>query len=135
MERRDETKINDKVSGMVGKEFLYKTNNIKVLSFKLDEQKLTIVTEEEWIEVDRFKALAELKEFLPAEPGQQLAIVKPSIDGTVVGQLRDELMENIRKVRKDPNYIPQAAEINSNVKTIVDLAKAEIEMVKTLKGS
>ncbi|MCO6499105.1 MAG: hypothetical protein J5I47_01865 [Vicingus serpentipes] len=59
---------------------------------------------------------------------------QPTINGAVVSNVKQILLDNIKKVQENKDYIPQAAEINNNVKSIIDLAKAEIEMVKTIKN-
>jgi hypothetical protein len=47
-------------------------------------------------------------------------------------EISELLLDNIKRVKDDKEYIPQAQEINSNIKTMIDLAKAEIEYMKTL---
>jgi hypothetical protein len=56
--------------------------------------------------------------------GQQTVI------GTNAVKLAEILMENINKVKDDPKYIAQAESVNSQVKSMIELGKSEIEMLK-----
>lgn len=47
-------------------------------------------------------------------------------------KLETILMDNIDRVQRDKDYIPQAREVNANIKSIIDLAKTEVEYMKTL---
>jgi hypothetical protein len=47
-------------------------------------------------------------------------------------EIKNLLLENIKKVNNDPSFIPQAQEINSNIKSIIELAKTEVEYLKAL---
>jgi len=53
---------------------------------------------------------------------------------TVIGnngqQLADILIGNIKKVQASPGYIPQAKEIASQVREIINLARIEVEMYR-----
>jgi hypothetical protein len=59
-----------------------------------------------------------------------LEIMKNTVIMKNASKLSELMMENVQKIKDNPNYIPQAEAINSNVKTMIDLAKTEIEMIK-----
>lgn len=67
-------------------------------------------------------------------PGTGNSISSVSLQQTVIGtnsaKLAEILMENIQKVKDDPKYIPQAESVNSQVKSMIELGKSEIEMFK-----
>lgn len=44
--------------------------------------------------------------------------------------LVDLIMANIRKINEDPKNIPQADAVNSQVKTLIDLGKTQLETLK-----
>lgn len=48
-------------------------------------------------------------------------------------ELREILMDNIRKVQADKEFIPQAAAINEQLKSIIDMRKTEVDVLKLLK--
>lgn len=58
---------------------------------------------------------------------QEVAFV---VDTDTITSLKDTLLENIKKVKESKDYIPQAFEINQQVKTLMNLAKTEIELHK-----
>jgi hypothetical protein len=55
-----------------------------------------------------------------------------SLTPDILLKLRDTLLENIDKVKSRPDYIPQAQEVKSNVDSIINLARTEIDMMKTI---
>jgi len=124
-----------KIDGMVGKSFLYKTNEIKIIDYHLNtnDDIITIKTETGEIKLGFTIAKKELNEFLPLDSTPMIiSNFQPSIDNSVVKDLKDILLDNINKVKDNKDYIPQATEINNNVKSIIELAKTEIQMVSTL---
>ena len=119
---------------MVGNEYMYMAKNHNVLSYQIDKEIVTIVTDVKWYKFPKFKVLSELRDFLPVENnGKQLSVITPQIDGSVFSQLKKDLLDSIKKVKENAEYIPQASAINKNVKTLIDMAKTEIEMVKVMK--
>lgn len=59
-----------------------------------------------------------------------ISIRDAGIIGRSSSDLQKILMDNITKVQKDKSYIPQAQEINNAVKSMIELAKTEIEALK-----
>lgn len=51
-----------------------------------------------------------------------------------MNSLSDILMENIKKVQDDPQYIDRAKSINESAKNLIELKKTQLEVVKLLKG-
>lgn len=64
------------------------------------------------------------------ENGVIINAVNTTVIGTNSAKLAEILMDNIEKVRKDPKYIQQAEAVNSQVKSMIELGKSEIEMLK-----
>lgn len=116
---------------LIGKTYLFRGNQIRVENYSVQNGSVTLVTDKGFIdkkesEIDGF--IAEL------QPVSYAPVVQTQIDSSVIGNLKDILMDNIAKVKADANFIPQSEEINKNVKSIIDLAKTEIEMVKIIRG-
>lgn len=57
-------------------------------------------------------------------------ILSSTVVGKNAGKLSDIIMNCIDKLQTDPNYISQAEAINSQVKSLIDLGKSEVEMLK-----
>ncbi|PRY51512.1 hypothetical protein B0I27_10798 [Arcticibacter pallidicorallinus] len=131
------------LTGMVGKNYTYNRRKVTVLRFEIKEKVIRIVcaTEDITILVEDFQDT--MKSFLPdttpaISSENTPAVVSPSaVPQTIIrtsgGELKDLVMENIRKIQRDKEYIPQAIEINNQVKTLIDLAKTEIELIKALR--
>ncbi len=64
------------------------------------------------------------------ETGVSSNLVNNTVIGNNSAKLAEILMDNIEKVRKDPKYIQQAEAVNSQVKSMIELGKSEIEMLK-----
>jgi hypothetical protein len=57
---------------------------------------------------------------------QEMMLPKMQINSDVIGQLKDILLDNIDKVKKDKEFIPQATAVKLNVDSVIDLAKIEV---------
>jgi hypothetical protein len=55
-----------------------------------------------------------------------------TVTGAVAKELKDVLMDNIRKVQENKEYIQQAEAIKANVDSVIQLAKTEIEYLHVL---
>lgn len=60
------------------------------------------------------------------------AVVQTSMIFQSGHEIKSLILENIKKVKDDPAFIPQAIEVNSNIKSIIELAKTEVEYLKAL---
>jgi hypothetical protein len=121
---------------MIGKTFLYMGTEYVVKEIATIEPDLyRIVTDKRIIRL----TWAELqKDFMP------VMTAKEKTTGVILyrglqfetTQLRDlaaVLMENIKKVQADAKFIDQARSINQTAKTLIDLKRTQIEMVKLVK--
>lgn len=59
-------------------------------------------------------------------------VYQPSFKSSNFSDLREVLMDNIKKVQESKEYLPQAVAVRDNVQSIIELTKNEIEYVKTL---
>lgn len=125
----------ERLNKKIGKSFLYMGNQITINNYTEKNGKISIATQTGFIDIKT----EELTEFIDSlEPvSNELSvqvIPQMQINSSVVGQLKDVLMDNIKKLQADKSFLEQACEINNQVKSFIDLAKAEIEMVKLIKG-
>lgn len=58
-----------------------------------------------------------------------------SMQPSVMGELRDILLDSIRKVKADPGTVSQAKQVFQGVNTMINLAKAELEFRKHMDQS
>ena len=130
--------IESTLNGMKGKVYMHGTINKTILRFNVDDQNVRVITDVDdiIIPIDQFKL--QLQDFLPVDDTHLPAVANKAVQTTVIGssamELKNILMDNIRKVQSDKEYIPQAEAVNANVKSIIDLAKAEIDLVKAMRG-
>lgn len=57
-----------------------------------------------------------------------------SQSGAMYAQLQDTLLDTIRKVQDNKEYIPQASAINETMKSIIDLEKVKVQTLQLLKA-
>ena len=81
--------------------------------------------------VEDFRKWYQSLETLPAEKPKSNDM---AIANNIFPDLQQILMDNIEKVKSNKGYIPQAAEINKNVNSIINLARTQIDMMKQMKG-
>lgn len=120
-------KLEERLKSMVNKKWLYNTRELKLLSFKIDEDEVQLVTDKEWLAVAITKINAKLEEFLPVEEEEQ----KPDMsiaffNGNGHQSLRDLVQENITNIKGSGTYIPTARALNEQIKLMIEMAKLEI---------
>lgn len=116
---------------------LTKDNFIKIVTDKSDH----IVLKED---LKSFFSSVQIKDYIPKfqkknkpkkmETHKNKLISLPQANTIITSKgsdLVNVLMANIQAVQQDPNYINQAKSINDSVKNIIEMAKVEIEMIKS----
>jgi|GEM_PF-2094327 len=123
-----ESNLND----LIGQKISVDNKSGKVIRWSLKDAILKITMDTQDIVILETDIPAFLERI---EMPQELAI-HPVPTTTMIHAVGKELsniiMDNIRKVQKDKDYINQAREVNANIKSMIDLAKTEIEYMKTL---
>jgi len=126
------TKATDKLQGLIGKTVMYNTRNYKLLYFETEGDITRVGTDKKMLKFKNGQLEEFLKELSEVEE-TNLQIYKETSKGiTLVSQMQDVIMDNIKKVQANPDYVPQAKEINKNVNSMIDLAKTQIEMLKIM---
>ncbi len=134
--------ISNKLKGMVGKTFAYNENLIKITGHVFEDPDIVLKTSVGPIRIsftDAPQRLLEFKELEAVVPatveggnrGSSLPQIS-TLDGNTMTALRDTLLENIKKIKDDKTFIPQAEAINSTVNQVIGLARTEIEYRKML---
>lgn len=139
----------NKLEKMKGQIFMYMTRREKILYHVKDDEReqVIIVTDQRPHKVSYEKLDKYLIDFigpideapeptLPAVTGNGLpsrVVQTFVVDSQTITTLKDTLLENITKVKESKDYIPQAFEINQQVKTLLSLAKTEIDLAKINK--
>lgn len=133
------------VESMVNTPFLYGNQHhyIKSYSINPDTEKFILTTDKKVFTRPLENAMEFLDQFFPVPDNRKLELVPESnpkgyfipeitVTASVAKELKDVLMDNIKKVQADKNYIPQAEAVKSNVDTLIALGKTEIEYINAI---
>lgn len=125
--------LRDQLKGMIGQSYHYNGQVHKILQFKIDNFKVSIATDLDMLDFSVKESIAELNKFKPVarEVGKSLASI-PNNEQMQI--LREVLMENIRKVQESSDFVQQASVINEQVKSMVEMAKIELQGFALLNG-
>lgn len=108
-----------------GKQWMYNGKNYNVLHVGEVEDKIIISTKEGILQINKQELNKELNNFLPVEAEKAIAI--KGVNNLLVSQESSSIMkilnDTIKKVSSDKSYIQQAAIINKNVNSMIQLAK------------
>lgn len=130
---------------MKGKTFMYGKHTLTLLNYSIDEarEKVHIKTDKK----DYEKSYDSVSEFLtywePVVEAEQeeeeaqdngLALTVYEEQTNLAKDLISILKENITKVQKDKNYIPQAQAINANVNSIISVTRLQLDVHRQLKS-
>ena len=126
-------KIEDRLQSMTGKTYMYNTIHHKILTYQIKSDEVTIVTDKKWIVIPLTKINAELEQFLPIEFEKEAVIYVTLFGKENKQSLKEVVMENIKKLQTDTAYISQAKAVNEQIKTMIAMAKLEIETIKLKK--
>lgn len=139
---------------MLNKSFLYGVHVVQVLQYEINDDRerfyLWTTRKEEPYDRPLSSALEFMqREFRPVNnttteiqpvAGQQPLQLAPAQDTYVMlgttglaHQLKDILMDNIKRVQENKDYIPQADVVRENVDSMIDLAKTEIAYMAVMK--
>lgn len=101
-----------------------------------------VKTDWKTIDIDFDKLEETIKEFLPASNETSLVTSK-SFSSQVIGKhaalmvdLKDVLLDNIKRVRDNPDYAKQAQVVNKSANTLVSMVALEVQVAKEVgKGN
>lgn len=125
----------EKIANMVGNTYLYKKENYTIRGFIPDEQKVRILTDKQdrvLLEDGLHHSLGMFLEVEPEETG--IATAQQNQVTSTIKDLHGILMENIKQVRENKEYVQQAGVVNKSVTNITNLIKAEMEFIKLKNG-
>jgi len=118
---------------------MHNAKTFKIRDYEITDEKLIIITDGDTIRLVLDKALPFLNECLTVDGKETIKKEKrfngdlQLYDRNTTQKLRDTLIENIDRVKENPNYIKQAHAINSSVNTLINLVKTEIMARKIIE--
>lgn len=132
--------LKNKLDAIVGKEFNYQGENIKIERYKyVNNTNVVVFTPRpNNFLVDEVPGFLE-QLYVPTEkpitakqfsiPENKMKTFEPTAENATV---KATLLETLEKVKKDASYIPQATAVCSVVSQIVNVQKTEIQMLALL---
>lgn len=126
------------LTGMRGKVYHYRNERHQILRFAIrhvvkittDRADITIMMDDFDQVIRTFEEVQETEALQVGNTGLQHQTV---INSSGL-ELKNVLMDTVRKLQRDKDYVSQASAINDSVKTIIDLAKVEVEMIKVMRA-
>ena len=127
------------LKSMTGKSWMYKTRTVKILSHKQKGNDISIVTDHSWIETTLGDLPGVLEEFMEVEQDDSAALESTSLQviqetRTGLTELRGILLENIKQLQDNKEFIPQAKAINNNINTMINMVKLEFQITKEMRS-
>lgn len=122
------------LESMIGHRYMYGATNHTITRYRINKERgrVTVITDKKEFDRPIDAAMEFLEQFEPI-PGRAVAVVQDQpnlpqmqVNSSVISELKDVLMDNIRKVKEDKNYIEQAEAVRQNVESVIGLAKTEI---------
>ncbi len=120
---------------VMGRDFVFKkdNSNVRFLSYKIKGEEVTIVTDREWFVKHKSEILLFLDWFIPVGGVRNMGLAQ--VNKNQFEDVKSIIKNNIEKVQSDKSYIPQAMEVNNQIKSLIEIAKMEIDAFKVLKGA
>ncbi len=123
---------------MIGKKYNYGNSEHTIKSYRMleDKERVYVMTDKKQFDRPYDSAMEFLNQLefvagrviVPSNQEKEHSTFFPErqINASVVKELKDMLLDNIRKIQENKEYIPQAEAVKSNVDCLIDLAKTEI---------
>lgn len=126
------------MDSMVGELWMYNGREVRIKGFNTTGDQVRVINNGHPIvfPVDRLEE--KLGEFLPVqdEPdgGTKSAAMQVfESDAAQINSLENIILDNIKKVQKSADYLPQAKAVTNNVNTLLNMSKQKIAMIKELR--
>lgn len=121
---------------MVGRAYIYCGDEYKIKSVNhVNADNYRVATDKQDLIVTGEQLITDFRLVQKATSLQRTNQQMMNIELNAMTSLTEILMNNIEKVQDDAKYIEQARSINESAKQIIEVKKAQIEMVKLMKES
>lgn len=122
-----------KLEKLLDKEYIYKQENIRIKDyyFKEETKSYKIITDGTPIEIEEAGVDNFIKKLLPVtQPESAAALSIVSESRNTINSLKDILMDNIKKVQTNKDYIGQAKMVNNSVNSLLNMVSLELKIRK-----
>ena len=132
-----------KLDALVGTTVMLNAANVRITGYLQRESSLQIrFAKRPPVSMELDKLGAWLDGILPVDEDHEDA-ADPILSQAVVHfsagrseeskNIRDILLDNIKRVKEDKDYIPQAQSVVSSVNALMDVSRTELALLKTMK--
>lgn len=113
---------------MLDDTFVFKGKHIKVKDWYAEEEKDTIriITTTDPIVIKNTEVKKFVDQCIRVEETQALQVINKSQED--IGNLKDILMDNIKKVQENKEYINQAKVINNSVNSLMNMVSLQMKI-------
>lgn len=125
-------KLNQILNDWKNKDFTYRGEAHRILTYQTTDKYLNLATDKHIFTIVLDEVEEFLNEFKQTENTELVEKELPPGINPVYNEVSDLIMENIKELKKNPEYLAQAKVINENVLTIVQLGKLKLEGIKIM---
>jgi virulence-associated protein VagC len=126
----------NKLESMTGEKYLYGDEKIILQDVDYtDEGIISVFTDKKAYTFTEQEAERFIKDCELIAGSQELAIIKPLAQQSsdLFASMKTVMEDTINKVKDNPEYVPQAKELNNSVKNMLEMSKQQIDLIKILK--
>lgn len=119
---------------MEGQKYMINAQHELLLHTEANETDVLIKTNVRTRRIELVKLADWMKDVMEIDETLVPAKMDTGIKPTVFQSLTDTLMDNIQKIKENPEYISQAQAIATQAKQVVDIARTQVEVFKLTQG-
>lgn len=119
-----------KLERLVGRTFIYKQDHIKIKDFYPipEEKKINVITDKKPILLDDSDVPDFINKLLPVDEPTTVAVSVVNETQQTITSLKDILLDNIKKVQENKDYIAQANTINNSVNSLLNMVSLQMKI-------
>lgn len=121
---------NEQLNGLMGRKIEYKQTTYELDSWHIADGRVHILTDSSAIILNKSEVSQEISKMKIINLPEKSNGVMKRPDFNTLNSVEDVLMNTIKNVEANPDYVHQAKAINSSVSQLVNVARVKIEMMK-----
>lgn len=120
---------------MLNKTYIYKQDHIRIKDYypEAEEGTIKIITDKGPITIHANEVTHFVEKCLPVDDENTQALQIVTESQKTITSLKDILLDNIKKVQDNKEYINQAKTINNSVNTLLNMVSLELKVSKEMK--
>jgi hypothetical protein len=120
---------------MLSKTYIYKQEHIRIKDYypEPEEGTIKIITDKAPITINASEVTQFIDKCLAVDDENTQALQIVTESQKTITSLKDILLDNIKKVQENKEYINQAKTINNSVNTLLNMVSLELKVSKEMK--